>query len=118
MTPKTPLPWKWTPLQRSKNEYEKKSLDGPAGSGTVLQGNYQLIGYEAGNPYIDGYPEDFAFIETACNSHQELVDALRGLVAVIGLTAFKYESQRTVLQDAIDIAVKAIEKTCPREATP
>ena len=39
-----------------------------------------------------------------------LLDALRGLVAVVGLTAFKHEGQRAVLQEAVDNATAAIAK--------
>jgi hypothetical protein len=37
-------------------------------------------------------------------------DALDALVAVVGLTAFKHESQRAVLQEAIDSAVAVLKK--------
>lgn len=39
-----------------------------------------------------------------------VLDSLRGLVAVVGLTAFKYEGQRAVLQEAVDLAQRAIAK--------
>lgn len=39
-----------------------------------------------------------------------ILDSLRGLVAVVGLTAFKYEGQRSVLQEAVDLAQRAIAK--------
>ena len=34
----------------------------------------------------------------------KLCEALECVIAVIGLTAFKYESQRSVLQESIDMA--------------
>ena len=40
----------------------------------------------------------------------DLLEALESLYAVVGLTAFKHESQRAVLQEAMDIASMAIAK--------
>lgn len=40
----------------------------------------------------------------------ELLQALKALSSVVGLTAFKYEGQRAVLQEAYDIARDAIAK--------
>lgn len=41
---------------------------------------------------------------------REQNEALDTLVAIVGLTAFKYENQRQVLQEAVDIAGAAINK--------
>lgn len=51
-----------------------------------------------------------------CKAAPEMLEALRGLIAVIGLTAFTHESQRAVLQDAVDAAIAAIAKAEGREA--
>ena len=40
----------------------------------------------------------------------EMLEALKCLVAVVGLTAFKHEGQRAVLQEAVDMALAAIAK--------
>jgi len=40
----------------------------------------------------------------------KLYEALDTLVAVVGLTAFKYEGQCAVLQEAVDIAVEVLKK--------
>jgi len=40
----------------------------------------------------------------------DMYEALDTLVAVIGLTAFKYEGQRQVLQEAVDLSVAALKK--------
>jgi hypothetical protein len=40
----------------------------------------------------------------------EMLEALKCLVAVVGLTAFKHENQRQVLQEAVDMALAAIAK--------
>lgn len=44
------------------------------------------------------------------NANVELLDSLETLVAIVGLTAFKYEAQREVLQEAVDIASATIAK--------
>ena len=49
-------------------------------------------------------------IVRAVNCHDDLVKALETLVAIVGLTAFKYEEQRQVLQEAVDKATKAVAK--------
>jgi hypothetical protein len=40
----------------------------------------------------------------------ELLEALHTLVLVVGLTAFKYEGQRAVLQESVNLARAAITK--------
>ena len=40
----------------------------------------------------------------------ELQEALDTLICVVGLTAFKHESQRQSLQEAVNLALKAMEK--------
>ena len=40
----------------------------------------------------------------------ELREALDTLVAIVGLTAFKYEEQRAVLQEAIDKANEVLRR--------
>ena len=40
----------------------------------------------------------------------ELREALETLVAIVGLTAFKYEEQRAVLQEAIDKANEVLRR--------
>lgn len=51
------------------------TLLAPHPSGVVLQANYDVDAYRNA-AWIDGYPEDFEFIERACNSHDDLVAAL------------------------------------------
>lgn len=46
-----------------------------------------------------------ALLQARC---RELESALGTLVAIVGLTAFKYEAQREVLQEAVDLATKAL----------
>lgn len=41
---------------------------------------------------------------------RNMYEALDTLVAVVGLTAFKHDSQRAVLQEAVDIAIAALKK--------
>ncbi len=48
----------------------------------------------------------------------ELYEALDGLSLVVGLTAFKYESQRSVLQEAVDRARALVNKRPPQTANP
>lgn len=40
----------------------------------------------------------------------EIYNALDSLVAIVGLTAFKYEGQRQVLQEAVDMALAVLKK--------
>ena len=40
----------------------------------------------------------------------EMYAALDCLLAIVGLTAFKHESQRAVLQEAVDEAISALKK--------
>lgn len=54
-------------------------------------------------------------VENIANAHliaaaPETYEALDTLVAVVGLTAFKHESQRAVLQEAVDLAIAALKK--------
>lgn len=49
-----------------------------------------------------------ALIVRAVNSHEAMKEALNALIAVVGLTAFKYEGQRAVLQEAVDQARAAL----------
>ena len=54
--------------------------------------------------------------EDAANAHliaaaPDLYEALDTLVAIVGLTAFKHESQRAVLQEAVNVAMDALKKS-------
>ena len=44
------------------------------------------------------------------DQRDDLREALDTLVAVVGLTAFKYEEQRAVLQDAVDKAREVLRR--------
>ena len=46
----------------------------------------------------------------------EMLEALKCLAAVVGLTAFKHEGQRAVLQEAVDMALAAIAKAEGRDS--
>jgi len=53
--------------------------------------------------------------EMLANAHliaaaPDMYEALDTLVAVVGLTAFKHEGQRQVLQEAVDLSVAALKK--------
>ena len=50
-------------------------------------------------------------IERYYDEKVALREALDCLVAVVGLTAFKYEEQRSVLQEAIDKANEVLRRT-------
>jgi hypothetical protein len=49
-------------------------------------------------------------LEQLESDRAELVDVLSTLVSIVGLTAFKYEAQRKVLQDAVDMAANVLTK--------
>lgn len=45
----------------------------------------------------------------------QMLEALKCLVAVVGLTAFTHKGQRAVLQEAVDMALAAIAKAEGRD---
>jgi len=51
----------------------------------------------------------------AADEITQLRMALDALVHVVGLTAFKYESQREVLQEAVDIAISLLKEHNKKE---
>ena len=55
-----------------------------------------------------GEPDDLT-ITQLIRQRADLLAALESLVLVVGLTAFKYEPQRTVLQQAVNNACVAIQ---------
>lgn len=58
----------------------------------------------AGSVWLEVSEEDARLISTA----PKLYERLDQLVAVVGLTAFKYEGQRAVLQEAVDEALSVL----------
>lgn len=57
---------------------------------------------------VKNYHRDVEELATLREQNQVLREALDTLVAVVGLTAFKHETQRAVLQEAVDGALKAL----------
>ena len=101
----TPGPW-----QRFDN-------GGQAGSGHVYGEHYAA---RVWGPRGPGYglvadchqgrtDEDLANAKLVAAA-PDLYDALDTLVAIVGMTAFKHESQRSVLQDAVDLAIAALKE--------
>jgi hypothetical protein len=82
-----------------------------------VDADYHII--DAGKGYhLDGEGSD-GFNLSGCMSLDDarliaaapdLLAALESLALVVGLTAFKHESQRAVLQEAVDLASAAIAK--------
>lgn len=52
------------------------------------------------------YPEEAH--ERACDDRDSYREALEALYTVVGLTAIKYESQKDVLQEAMDNAARVL----------
>ena len=67
------------------------------------------------DPKIDGSHNENRDTAILIASAPDLYEALDTLVAIVGLTAFKHESQRAVLQEAVNVAVGAIKKARGQE---
>ena len=64
--------------------------------------------YNAPNTFCD--PNEAEANAKLIAAAPELLEALDGLLLTVGMTAFKHEGQRAVLQEACDIARAAIAK--------
>jgi hypothetical protein len=91
---------KFTPGPWSFSELGSQIVDSGKGSSQLL------IARVAMNTYFDQGRYNAHLIASA----PDMYEALDTLVAVVGLTAFKHEGQRQVLQEAVDLSVAALKK--------
>lgn len=85
---------KWT-----KEPWDSFGLDKDFSNGETL---INLIDYERARACVN------ALSGLNPEGVKKAIEALKDLVAVVGLTAFKYEGQRAVLQEAFSQAEQAI----------
>ena len=63
------------------------------------------------DPKMDGSHNENRDTAILITAAPDLYEALDTLVAIVGLTAFKHESQRAVLQEAVNVAMDALKKS-------